>query len=128
MNQSIDEVLKTHGMARSQFQVLYLVNTSGSLTQKQLLDTLKVEPATLSGVIDTLENKGLITRSIATDDRRSRTLELTETGRIAVTDIPHPGILVETKMFKGLSAEDKKIFKRITTRLIDNLEVHEGTQ
>jgi|SRR5579884_2460293 len=122
MNQSIDEVLKAQGMARSQFQVLYLINKSGRLTQKQLLESLEVEPATLSGLIDTLENKSLLRRSIAVHDKRSKILELTKAGRRIIAEIPHPGLQVEATMFKDFKTKDIKAFERICSQVIKNLE------
>jgi DNA-binding MarR family transcriptional regulator len=122
MNQRIDDVLKAHGMARSQFQVLYVINKSGSLTQKQLLETLNVEPATLSGLIDTLETKRLVKRSIAASDKRSKKLALTRSGQKIVDGIPHPGRLIEKSMLKGVSDPDRKVFEKVCTKLIDNLQ------
>lgn len=121
MNQRIDDVLKKHDIARSQFQILYLINQSESLTQKELLETLKVEPATLSGLIDTLVNKGFVKRTVAID-KRSRKLELSLEGKKAIANIPHPGVLIEKAMTKDISTSDKKLFKQIINRVIKNLE------
>lgn len=128
MNQRIDDILKAHGMARSQFQVLYLINKSGKLTQKKLLEILKVEPATLSGLIGTLEHKDFVKRSITDKDRRSKSLELTKSGYEIIAKIPHPGLLVEASMFRDVSNSDKKAFKRICAKVIENLEPSDLTK
>ncbi|MGH7238531.1 MAG: MarR family winged helix-turn-helix transcriptional regulator [Candidatus Saccharimonadales bacterium] len=128
MNRRIDDVLKAHGMARSQFQVLYLINKSGRLTQKQLLESLEVEPATLSGLIDTLESKDLVKRSVVVDDKRSKSLELTKSGQNIIAKIPHPGVIVEANMFRGVSTSDKNTFQLICSQLIRNLEANDLTK
>ena len=121
MNQHIDDVLKKHDIARSQFQILYLINKSKSITQRELLEILKVEPATLSGLVDTLESKGFVKRTLALD-KRSKKLKLSPAGQKAITNIPHPGVLIETTMMKGIRTSDKKLFKQIINRVIENLE------
>jgi DNA-binding MarR family transcriptional regulator len=128
MNQRIDDVLKIHGMARSQFQVLYFINKSISLPQKDLLESLAVEPATLSGLIDTLENKGLVKRSVLASDKRSKNIELTKLGKKTIASIPHPGLIIENIMFKDVKESDKNNFKKTIIKVIENLEVSELTK
>lgn len=122
VNHHIDELLKEYGMARSQFQVLYLISESGSLNQKVLLEQMQIEPATLTGLLDTLEAKHYIKRSLFIKDRRSNVVQLTKNGKEILQRIPHPGVYVQSMMFSGVSELDFKAYRKITKRIINNLE------
>ncbi|MCL4358085.1 MarR family transcriptional regulator [Patescibacteria group bacterium] len=126
VNHHIDELLKEYGMARSQFQVLYLISESGSLNQKNLLEHMQIEPATLTGLLDTLEAKRYIRRSLIIKDKRSNIVQLTKSGRDILRRIPHPGVYVQTVMFNSVSEADRKAFYKIVSHIINNLEHSNG--
>ncbi|MGH7240159.1 MAG: MarR family winged helix-turn-helix transcriptional regulator [Candidatus Saccharimonadales bacterium] len=121
MNQRVDDVLRGYGMARSQFQALFWLERSSPLTQKELLGKMNIEPATLSGLIDTLEAKGYARRKPSNNDKRSKLIELTAAGKAVVERIPHPGLIVESVMFKDFSERDKQAYRQIVEKIIDNL-------
>lgn len=122
MNQSIDDILKKYGLARSQYQVLYYIANSKNINQKLILEKMKIEPATLSGLVDTLENKNYIKKSQTKEDKRSYELELTPEGKNLVNKIKHPGKVVERIMFKSIDSNHKKIFKSLVITMTNNLE------
>lgn len=123
MNQHIDDILKAHGMARSQFQVLFHIRKNGELTQKELQNIMHVEPATLSGLTDVLERKGWLERKAHPSDGRARLLQLTKSGEKILQDIPHPALAVEKRMLTGMSAKEKVNFNNILQQIIQNLEI-----
>ncbi|MCL4357301.1 MarR family transcriptional regulator [Patescibacteria group bacterium] len=122
VNHHIDELLKEYGMARSQFQVLYLISESGSLNQKDLLEQMQIEPATLTGLLDTLEGKRYIRRSSFIKDKRSNIVQLTKSGKEILRRIPHPGVYVQSMMFNGVNESDHKAFQKNVSQIIKNLE------
>src|ERR1700733_4252581 len=79
--QNIDVRLKPYGLARTQYAVLKHVGEAGDLPTSELLAKLQVEPATLSGLIDTLEAKGLVVRVEHVRDKRRKDIRLTTAGR-----------------------------------------------
>ena len=58
----------------------YLHRQTGDVTQKMLQQHLMVRPSTVNGIVDRLEEKGLVTRSTGKTDGRCRILRLTEKG------------------------------------------------
>lgn len=121
-SQRIDELLKEHKLARSQFQVLYLVDQADELAGKDLLAKLQVEPATLTGIVDTLEQKGWLIRMEDPKDRRIRLLKLTASGRKLMKSIPNPAAAVEKQMLATLTADQKHTLKHTLKHTINNLE------
>ena len=54
----------------------------------QLADALSLSRATVTTIVDRLENRGLVTRERRTDDRRSINLQLTDSGRELLDHAP----------------------------------------
>jgi DNA-binding MarR family transcriptional regulator len=122
MNQAIDDILKEYGLARSQYQVLYYIFNTKNINQKQIIEKMKIEPATLSVLVDTLETKKYIKKNQIKEDKRSYELELTPKGKKLVTKIKHPGKIVEKVMFKNIDSGHKKLFKSLVISMTNNLE------
>ncbi len=122
MSQRIDDVLKPHGLGRSQWQVLFRVWRAGTLPQKDLLQAMQVEPATLTGVIDVLVAKGWLERSGSCEDRRCRVLSLTPAGLALLKAIPEPYELLEARMLKGVSDAERARVEEVLEQMIRNLE------
>ncbi len=77
-----DSLLYKEGLSKGRFLILiqlYKSNNTG-LSVKELQSYHKVTPATLTGLIDTLEKDGLIDRVASTKDRRKVNIFLTEKG------------------------------------------------
>ena len=54
----------------------------------QLADALSLSRATVTTIVDRLENRGLVIRERSADDRRSINLQLTDSGRILLDHAP----------------------------------------
>src|SRR5260370_18651032 len=93
----VNDLLRPHDLTYSQWQVLSFVarHTDGAATQKELQCWLKVEAATLTGVIDGLVRRGWLTRSDSADDRRGKEVGPHPAGEAACeggSPLPFPGI------------------------------------
>lgn len=69
------------GFSPGQFPVLLELWSEDGLTQRQLLDRLDVEQATLANTLARMERDGLIERKPHPRDRRAQIIDLTERGR-----------------------------------------------
>lgn len=86
------EELRPYGLSPSAFNALMaLHNTAGgSLEPCQLAERLLVSRPSMSGLLDTLEGKGLIRRTPHHEDRRRVLVALTEKGRALLDEhFPH---------------------------------------
>ncbi|MEU4820393.1 MarR family winged helix-turn-helix transcriptional regulator [Actinomadura citrea] len=61
-------------------QALVLTNLSGPAPMRQLADWLSCEPSNVTGIVDGLERRGLVTRRPTPGDRRVKLVVLTEDG------------------------------------------------
>lgn len=73
MQQVVNEELSRHGITFRQFQVLaWLVHDGVELTQAELAAKMMIEPPTLVGLLDRMEQQGWIARTNCPGDRRKK--------------------------------------------------------
>jgi DNA-binding MarR family transcriptional regulator len=121
----VNERLRPHDLTFSQWQVLSFVarRDGGVTTQKELQSWLKVEAATLTGVVDGLERRGWLTREESTDDRRVRRLALTAAGRRVYESVsPWLSEEVQQRVLEGLSPGQVAVAREVLQRVVENLE------
>lgn len=101
--------------------ILYLSCCGGSLSQLELGRHLRVKPSTVNGIVERLEEKRLLTRSVSPGDGRCKLLHLTEEGRcfyqefIAITEEVH------RQAEQGFSPEELSLLQELLHRVADNL-------
>ncbi|MEU1685642.1 MarR family winged helix-turn-helix transcriptional regulator [Micromonospora sp. NPDC005707] len=81
-----------HGLTSAGMRVLLVLLRAGDSTHREMAERCFVRPATLTGIVDTLERDGFVARRRDTDDRRSVQLSLTDKGRehaLAIIDLIH---------------------------------------
>lgn len=88
---ALDTCLSKHGLLQGRWWVLILLmrEESKTATPSVLADKAGVTRATMTGLIDGLEQVGLVERVFAKDDRRSVVIHLTEAGQ-AKLDVVMP--------------------------------------
>lgn len=85
------------------------------MTQNELSKELYLTKQTVTSVLDSLEKRGLVTRSIAEGDRRSRIVTLTDEGRVSGRRIGRVMRSVELAAFSTLPDEEQHA-------LVENME------
>lgn len=88
----VESHLAEHGISQGRFMVLMLLlNKSSNCpephTPAELADLSHVTRATMTGLVDTLERDGLVTREPDPKDRRMMAVNLTEKGRLLLQKI-----------------------------------------
>jgi len=94
------------GITGPQLWTIKVIAESSPINVKDLARRMFVHPATVVGIIDRLEVKGLVTRTRSKGDRRNVDIDLTDSGRELVAGSPEvaQGLLV--KGLKSLSASE----------------------
>jgi DNA-binding MarR family transcriptional regulator len=92
------------------------------MTGGELAERMMVEPATLSGIVDALQSKGLVERIDRSDDKRRKDIRLTQTGQALLGKIPPPGPNMEAVLLSGLSPQQSATFKTLGNNMLKNLE------
>ena len=103
------------GQGSTQAQVLQLIAANPGLSQRQLQEQLRVQPGSVSELLSKLENKGLIARERADDDRRCVLLSLTPEGRSAAAQA---GEEVKADLFAALSDAEKASLRGLLKKVL----------
>ena len=122
MSRSVDDSLKPHGLARGQWQVLAHVHDAGTLSQRRLQESMKIESATLTVIVDLLVAKGWLERLPDPADKRCRLLRFTPDGVVRWRDVPDPIARVEQRMLGGLDLGERSVVGDAVERMIAGLD------
>ncbi|MFC1884568.1 MarR family winged helix-turn-helix transcriptional regulator, partial [Thermodesulfobacteriota bacterium] len=75
------ELNRNYSISSAQLNCLLALFENGPLPPSQIAKHMMVKSSTVTGVVDRLEQKGLVTRIRNSPDRRVITIELTEAGK-----------------------------------------------
>ena len=122
------ELNKKYQISAPQLNCLLALYENGPLPPSQIAKYIMVKSSTVTGIIDRLEQKGLVTRLRKSLDRRVITIELTQAGKRLADNAPPP---IQQKIIDGLrrlpEGEIEEIVRGLTklTRMLEvqDLEV-----
>ncbi len=98
--------------------------------QRDLVNMLNIERATLSGVVTTLVRKGLVAQAPDTDDQRQRMLRMTRAGSKLWEALPDPVEQILQVAFDGADPAEMEVARRVLHTATKRLNDHnwEGEQ
>lgn len=119
---AISVELQPYEVPSGQWSVLRVLWEEDGLSQVELANRMRVEKASLTGVLDAMEKRDLILRKRNTQDRRKVNILLTNRAR-GLKDKLLPFIgKITRKATRGMTASDVDTLRRLLTQVIDNLE------
>lgn len=102
--------------------LLYLCHRGEPVPQRDVVAHLRVKPSTANGILDRMEEKGLIRRTADPADQRQKRVEATEKGR-ELKDLAEDAFQdAEDMMLRGLKPEELDTLRELLCRIIENLE------
>ena len=123
VRERMDARMSRFGMTPAQTHVLrYLRQNGGQMSQRALLDSLKVKPPTVNGILDRMEEKGLVERTVSGQDARQRVVALTPAGLEREKQAEQSFLEAEALIARGLTAEETDTLRSLLERVIHNLE------
>ena len=92
------------------------------ILQREVVEHLRVRPSTANGILDRMEEKGLIRRTADENDQRQKQVTATEKGRELNSLVQAAFQEAEAVMVKGLRLEETEALRLLLYRVIENLE------
>lgn len=110
------------GLSPGQPKLLTFLALNGECLQKDLAAACDIEAATISKLLNSLEENGLIRRDTHSGDRRATRIALTEAGSwLYETEIrPRIGTINQCSL-SGFTPEEAELFQRFLKRMYRNL-------
>jgi DNA-binding MarR family transcriptional regulator len=114
-----------HGLTGAGMVTLLTIAQQGEMTHRQIADRCFVRPATLTGVVDTLERDGLVERRRDDADRRSVRLALTADGAAHAQAIV--GVIRSNPPLTSVDADPAKaaVIREFLLELIETMSTGE---
>lgn len=108
------------GFSPGQFPVLIELWNEDGLTQREILDRLEIEQATLANTLSRMERDGLIRREPHPRDKRAVRNFLTEKGRAIETEAMVAAGQADEALFKGFRRFERELMLEYMRWAIDN--------
>jgi DNA-binding MarR family transcriptional regulator len=121
MRKVLDERLSPYHLTTSQFEILgYLYNTK-RMEQQKLQHCTGITPATLTGLLEKLEQRDYVTRQPSPEDTRAKIVTLTAAGHALFTELIDVMHQFENDMLHKFSGAERALLADWLQRLATNL-------
>ena len=101
--------------------IMFLIKSDKDVNQKDLEIETGLKKASITGIIDTLSEKGFVERVKAEDDRRKNYIRLTQKSLDLKKEIEHNVKEINEIMTKGISQEELNHFYDVIERIKENI-------
>ena len=108
--------LRRGGMSMAHFHLLSMLDRHGEMAMSRVADVLDVSLSNASGLIDRLEERGLVERIRVPDDRRVVLVRVTDLGRRTLSEAE---IIKEEMLTRILGALEPEQLRRVGNALRD---------
>jgi DNA-binding MarR family transcriptional regulator len=111
------EAFEAAGFSQYHYSVLAMLKEQPSKAQATIAEALGLDPSQLVGVLDGLEDKGLIVRKRDPEDRRRHLVSVTPEGRKQLVRLRATIDRLEDELFAPLDAASRSAFHSMLLRL-----------
>ncbi len=119
----MDARLTEYDVTPVQVHVLhYLHHHANQSYQRDLGTYLKVKPSTVNGILDRMEEKGLVRRCVSDNDARHRLIILTEQGAACQEGCQQALLEAEKLLVAGMTEAESRTLFDLLHRVLTNLE------
>ena len=112
--------LAPHGISGSEWFVILMVKNHIASAPTELCKMLVYDPGAMTRLIDRLEEKGLVRRLRAEDDRRAQRLELTAEGKAIYPKIVTALVKVYNQLLRGFTKTEVNQLQDMLKRMLAN--------
>lgn len=99
-----------------QFGALNAIRTNPGIDQARLAGLIAYDRATIGGVVDRLEAKGLVARQVSPKDRRARVMRLTAEGEALLARVLPEVQALQADILMGLTEAERAEFLRLAAK------------
>jgi DNA-binding MarR family transcriptional regulator len=112
----LDRVLAAIGVDQAEAHVLSGL-AAGPMTVAALVETMGVKRSTLTNILDRLERRGLVSREINRNDRRSFVVRPTRGGERAANKVAAAFAAVDASLARATTPSEREAFEAVLARL-----------
>ena len=113
--------IQPHGIVTGQFPILLALWSGDGLTQRELLNEIDVEQATLANTLTRMERDGLVRRTKHPTDARAQQIWLTQKAWDVRDSAYRSAMAVNKEALAALSEDEQTLFISLMTRVIQSM-------
>ena len=123
LKKHLSEVFKKNGvnLTAEQYLVMDTLWNEGTLTQQAIAFIIQKDKNSVTQFIDNLEKKGLVTRSVAKEDRRVNNIVVTAEGKALKDSTKQLAIETMEQAVSGISEDDLQTFVSVLKKVCANI-------
>jgi DNA-binding MarR family transcriptional regulator len=126
LTRPLADELRKRGIAFKHYFYIRTLLEEDGITQAELSDRVGMERATVTVVLDTLEDLGLVVREPHPSDRRKTNVFLTPRGRRLKPEMLEAVAIANKISLRGISAAEFERFRKTLATMIANVEAYEA--
>ena len=114
---ALDRRMKQFALTRSQWWLISFLTYFDGSNQQQLADVMDTGKGGIAKLVDRMEKKGFVRRSLDPNDARARRVHLAEKIRPLATDIEHALTLTTDESLSDLTAKEVRVLNRLLSKI-----------
>lgn len=114
---TLSSLMSPHGIERCFVPILYVVENSGKISQKDLATALRKDKVSTMRTVDYLCEKGLVVRKQDCNDRRCQLLEATDKAKTLIPEIQKNIQQTNNLLLEGFSESERTLFQSSMKKL-----------
>jgi DNA-binding MarR family transcriptional regulator len=118
-----DDFINRIAMHRAQAGLLCRLFANDGITQTEIGEQLAVQGATVTNILQRMEEAGLVTRRRDLDDNRLVRVFLTDEGRQKERAITDQFVQLESAIFEGINEPERVQLRRLLRQMLANMTV-----
>lgn len=123
MEKTMNKKLEKIDLTNSQASVLiYLYKNEEIVNQRNIEKKFDLTNPTVNGILNRLENKDFIRRTISLKDARNKEIHLTEKSISLINEMRKESKQLEKEMIAGISKEELNIFNDVLKKIFNNMQ------
>lgn len=107
-----------HDLTPVQFAAMDAIAAEPGIDQAGIAAAIAYDRATIGGVIDRLEQKGLVERRISAHDRRARQVRLSKRGEDLYAETLPVILGLQDDILSGLTQEERATFLKLAAKAV----------
>jgi DNA-binding MarR family transcriptional regulator len=119
------QLASTYGLTGPQLVALRTVSRRGPLSPSALAKRISLSNATVTGIVDRLAARQLVTRERSSQDRRLVTVAITDAGRSLIAAAPSPLQDTFVERLAALSPEEQTIIRVTLGKIVRMMDGEE---
>ena len=118
--EALEREFRPYNVTRAQWIAMYYINTSESITQRELADKMSVKEPTVVRLLQKMESEGFLYRCGTDADKRIKQLKLTEKGMQIYCDLLPIAEKFKNNTIAGISQDDLDTLISVLQTMVDN--------